>query len=132
MKKALLFFILGCMVTFYWFTNHDIEQLKSVKATPEDRIALVSDIFTEWSTDVKSWFAYSNENEPDQVTIEQRDVVPSDYEAALSIVSELIHDLKGLLTTEQKIAIEEHLNQLYKKNILKQYAPSPDVPMYRE
>lgn len=132
MKRALLFFVLGFVVACYWFANKDLSQSNIVKASREDRLALVSDIFTEWSTDVKSWFSNSKEVESDEISVEPNSLEQSNYEEALSIVSELLQDIGGLLTPEQKNALEQEMNQLYRNSILKEYGTSSEMPMFRE
>lgn len=132
MKRALLFFVLGFVVACYWFVNKDFSQSNIVKASREDRLALVSDIFTEWSTDVKSWFSNSKEVESDEISVEPNSLEQSNYEEALSIVSELLQDIGGLLTPEQKNALEQEMNQLYRNSILKEYGTSSEMPMFRE
>lgn len=131
MKKALLFFILGFMVAFYWCTTYDLKETNLVKATPQDRLTLVSDIFSEWSADVRAWFTPS-QDERDDVLVEGEVPTSSDYEVALSIVSELIRDLKVMFTDEQKQVMESKLNEIYRKSILKEYGTSLEIPMYKE
>lgn len=132
MKRALLFFVLGFVVACSWFTNKDQSQSNIVKASREDRLALVSDIFTEWSTDVKSWFSNSKEVESDEISVKSNSLDQSNYEEALNIVSELLQDIGGLLTPEQKNVLEEGMNQLYRESILKEYGTSSEIPMFRE
>lgn len=132
MKRALLFFVLGFVVACYWFTSKDQSQSNIVKAGREDRLQLVSDIFTEWSADVKSWFSSSKEMESDEISVEQNSLNQSNYEEALNIVSELLQDIGGLLTPEQKNALEREMNQLHRDNILKEYGTSSEIPMFRE
>ncbi len=131
MKKALLFFILGFMVAFYWLTRYDMKETKLVKATPQDRLGLVSDIFSEWSDDVRAWFGPS-QDERDGVLVGDEVSTSSDYELAISIISDLIRDLKISFTEEQKQAIESRLNEIYRNSILKEYGTSSEIPMYKE
>ena len=132
MKRALLFFVLGFVVACYWFINNDQSQSNIVKASREDRLALVSDVFTEWSADVKSWFSNSKGVESDKISVKPNSSDQSNYEEALNIVSELLQDIGGLLTPEQKNALEEGMNQLYRDSILKEYGTSSESPMFRE
>lgn len=131
MKKALLFFILGFMMAFYWCTTYDLKETKLVKSTPQDRLTLVSDIFLEWSADLRAWFSPS-QDERDEVLVEDEVPTPSDYEVALSIVSELIRDLEIMFTDEQKQGMESKLNEIYRNNILKDYGTSLEIPIYKE
>lgn len=129
MKRAILFFVLGFTVAFYIMNNRSGSTIHPMNQSQEERISQVANVLTELSSEVKIWWSdFKNRDSVQDDSI----MTTSTYDAALEIVSEMIEDIESLLTSEQKVALEKEVNQLYRQNILKEYGNSTENPKYRE
>ncbi|MDB8562668.1 hypothetical protein PNU83_00980 [Turicibacter sanguinis] len=132
MKRAILFFVLGFVVAFYVMMNGSGSSSHPMSQSQEERVSHVVNALSEFSSDVKTWLSgfKNHENPKEESTMSTSLTV--DYDAALKIVSEMIEDIGSLLTDDQKAALEQGVNQLYRQNLLKEYGDSTENPIYRE
>lgn len=132
MKRAILFFVLGFAVAFYVMMNGSGSSSHPMSQSQEDRVSHVTNALTEFSSDVKTWLSGFKNHETSKEDSTISTSLSVDYDAALKIVSEMIEDIGSLLTSDQKAALEQEVNQLYRQNLLKEYSGSTENPKYRE
>lgn len=123
MKRLLTYLTLGFGVVCFLFVG-GIRPNVQLTNQAQQNISVLATTAIKLTDEVRTWLlTYIEESELVMRSVDLSYDNDSfiDYDAALRIVDEIIEDIETLLTPEQKKAIKNEVNQLYKQGILQEY-----------